>query len=221
MESSLEKKAELVKTKTLKFQELEANLRSGEGVDESTEATANQDAVQLNSLSQQQVTFCEGKIDALRANLKLEQDIAQVELWERNEEAGLLRREIENMQTATVELKVSENQLVEELQNMQLQPQSVSLSVSSVSLVPSSLQKPRQLVWESQKSPCNLSSWADELSGPAALVCDLVKDALFHRDFIDGQNNRCLYFTGQPVSLRRLERNRKSLALYERRWFVK
>ena len=83
MESTLEKKAKLLKTKTLKIQELEAKLRSGEREDESREATASQDAVQLNSLSQQQVAFCDGKIDALRAELKLEQDIAQDELWQR------------------------------------------------------------------------------------------------------------------------------------------
>ena len=122
MKSTLEKKDELLKTKTLEIQELEAKLRSGEHEDESTEATASQDAMQLNSLSQQQVAFYDGKIDALRAELKLEQDIGQDELWQRNEEAELLRRELENMQTAAVEPKIFENQLKEDLRCVQLQP---------------------------------------------------------------------------------------------------
>ena len=102
MKSTLEKKAQLLKAKMLKIQELEAKLRSGEREDESTEATASQDVVQLNSLSQLQVAFCDGKIDALRAELKREQDIVQDELWQSNDEAELLRRELENMQTAAI-----------------------------------------------------------------------------------------------------------------------
>ena len=221
MESTLERKAELLKTKTLKIQELEAKLRSGEREDESTEATASQDAVQLNSLSQQQVAFCDGKIDALRAKLKLKQDIAQDELWQRNEEAELLRRELENMQTAAVEPKIFENQLKKDVRCVQLQPQPVSPSVSSIFSAPSSPQKPRQLVVEAQKNSGNLSAWVDELSEHVALVHDLVEDTLFQRDFIDGQNDRCLYFTGQSVLLRRPDWHKKSLTPYEKGWFVK
>ena len=153
--------------------------------------------------------------------MKLEQDIAQDELWQRNEEAELLRRELENMQTAAVEPKTFENQLKKGLRCVQLQPQSVSPSVSSIFSAPSSPQKPRQLVMEAQKTSGNLSAWVDELSEHVALVHDLVEDTLFQRDFIDGQNDCCLYFTGQSVLLRRPDWHKKSLTPYERRWFVK
>ena len=137
------------------------------------------------------------------------------------EEAELLCRELENMQTAAVEPKISENQLKEDLRRVQLQPQSVSPSVSSVSLAPPSPQKPRQLVVEAQKHPYGLSAWVDELSERVARVHDLVEGTLFQRDFIDGQNDRCFYFTGQSVLLRRPNWHKKSLMPYERGWFVK
>ena len=48
----------------------------------------------------------------------------------------------------------------------------------------------------------------------------MVEDTLFQRDFINGQNDRCVYFTGQSVLLRRPDWHKKSLTPYERGWFV-
>ena len=74
---------------------------------------------------------------------------------------------------------------------------------------------------EAQKNSGNLSAWVDELSEHVALVHYLVEDTLCQRDFIDGQNDRCLYFTGQSVLLRWPDWHKKSLTPYERGWFVK
>ena len=79
---------------------------------------------------------------------------------------------------------------------------------------------PRQLVVEAQKHPCSLSAWVDELSDSVARVHDLVEDALSQRDFIDSQNDCCLYSAGQSVLLRRPDRHKKSLTPYDSGWFV-
>ena len=80
--------------------------------------------------------------------------------------------------------------------------------------------KPRQLVVEAQQYPCSLSAWVDELSECVARVHDLIEGGLSQRDFIDSQNDRCLYSAGQSVLLRRPDRHKKSLPPYKSGWFV-